>query len=70
MVRRLCTAGSLSEAESKEAEDLFVAVWKDAMDVALGACIGTIPSGKVSPHDAAPRTPESIMDLQSYDGYY
>ena len=70
MVRRLCTAGSLSEAESKEAEDLYVAVWKDAMDVALGSCIGTIPSGKVSPHDAAPRTPESIMDLQSYDGYY
>jgi hypothetical protein len=70
MVRRLCTAGSLTEAESKEAEDLFVAVWKDAMDVALGACIGTIPSGKVSPHDAAPRTPESIVDLQPYDGYY
>jgi len=70
MVRRLCTAGSLTEAESKEAEDLYVAVWKDAMDVALGACIGTIPSGKVSPHDAAPRTPESIMELSEYNGYY
>ena len=70
MVRRLCTAGSLTEAESKEAEDLYVAVWKDAMDVALGACIGTIPSGKVSPHDAAPRTPESLMELSEYEGYY
>lgn len=70
MVRRLCTAGSLSEAESNEAEGLFVAVWKDAMDVALTNCISSIPSGKVSPHDAAPRTPESIMDLSEYDGYY
>lgn len=70
MIRRLCTAASFNETETKHAEDLFTAVWKDCMDVALTTCISSIPSGKVSPHDAAPRTPEEITNLKPYDGYY
>jgi len=64
MIRRLCTAGSLSEEETQNAENLFITVWKDSMDVAMINCLSSIPSGKVSPHDAAPRNPENVVNLR------
>ena len=70
MIRRLCTAGSLSESEVNEVEALFKQAWKDCYDVANTVCIGTIPTGAFAtgPHDPAPRTPENLAELRDYDG--
>jgi hypothetical protein len=54
----------------QNAEALFTAVWKDAMDVALVQCIGRVAKDKVSPHDAAPNTPDALNELREYDGLY
>ena len=70
MIRRLAASADLTEAEVQKAEALFTAVWKDAMDVALVQCIGRVATDKVSPHDAAPNTPDALNELRSYDGYY
>jgi hypothetical protein len=70
MVKRLCTAGQLSEEESKKAESLFIAAWKDAMSVAFTMCLKTPTQEKQSPHDAAPHVPEELQELRPYDGYY
>jgi hypothetical protein len=45
-------------------------VWKDALDVALVQCIGRVATDKVSPHDAAPNTPDALNELSDYNGYY
>jgi hypothetical protein len=70
MISRLCTAGKFSDSEVQKAEGLFIKVWKDALDVALTQCIKSPTDDKISPHDAAPRTPENVMNLREYDGYY
>ncbi len=72
LLRRLCTAASLSEAEVMEAEKLFFATWKDVQDVAMTTCLSSVGEGafKQSPHEAAPHTPEEIQDLRPYDGLY
>jgi hypothetical protein len=70
MISRLCTAGKLSDSEVQKAEGLFTKTWKDALDVSLTQCIKMPNDDKVSPHDAAPRTPENVMNLREYDGYY
>ena len=70
MISRLASSGDLTEAEAQRAEGLFTATWKDALDVALVQCIGTVPKDKVSPHDAAPHTPDALNELKPYDGYY
>lgn len=70
MIRRLCTAAEMNEQESQQAENLFLTTWKDAMNVSLNMCLKTATDEKISPHDAAPRTPEEVMNLREYDGYY
>jgi hypothetical protein len=72
LLRRLCTAASLSEAEVLGAEKLFFATWKDVQDVAMTTCLSSVGEGafKQSPHEAAPHTPEEIQDLRPYDGLY
>jgi hypothetical protein len=70
MVRRLCTAAEFGEGQVKQAEQLFLTAWSDAYDVASIQCLKTVTDDKLSPHEAAPRVPESIMNLREYDGYY
>lgn len=72
MIRRLCTAGGLSEAEVKRAEKLFAASWKDVENVAQTQCLGSPPDGmyKRGAHDPAANTPEAVTTLREYDGYY
>ncbi len=72
LLRRLCTAASLSEAEVLHAEKLLFATWKDVQDVAMTTCLSSVGEGafKQSPHEAAPNTPEEIQDLRPYDGLY
>lgn len=72
MIRRLCTAANLSEAEVKHVESLFKKCWSDVQDVAMTTCLSSVGEGafKQSPHEAAPRTPEDLGELSPYDGYY
>ncbi len=70
MISRLASSANLTESETEKAEELFKAVWKDAMDVAMVQCIGKVPKDKVSPHDAAPHTPDALNELREYEGYY
>lgn len=74
LIKRLCTTSNLNEEEVVKAESLFLSTWNDVYNVAQSVCINhnTIGKGayKDSPHDAAPRIPEEIMDLKPYEGYY
>lgn len=70
MIRRLCTAANLSEAEVKQVESLFISAWQDAYSVAQTTCLGGVPTGAmaVDAHGPAPHTPESLGELREYDG--
>jgi hypothetical protein len=72
MIRRLCTASSMSELEASQAERLFFLVWNDVMSVAQGACLKGPPEGmfKTGPYDPVANTPDSIKELRPYDGLY
>jgi len=72
MIRRLCTASSMSELKASQAERLFFLVWNDVMNVAQGACIKGPPEGmfKTGPYDPVANTPDSIKELRPYDGLY
>lgn len=72
LIRRLCTAGRFTEEEVVKAEKLFIASWKDAMDVANTQCLNgkAVGAWKTSPHEPAAQTPEEVTMLRDYDGYY
>ncbi len=70
-LHRLCGALNLSEAEVVQAENLFMTVWKDVMDVARTNCLTKVGEmASAGRHEAQPHTPEATMDLRQYDGYY
>ncbi len=72
LIRRLCTATNMTDAEHTEAEKLFISAWKDAYDVASVQCINGPPEGpyKSSPHEPAASVDEGDESLRPYDGYY
>jgi len=73
LIKRICTAAALSDAEEKEALRLFGSAIFDVNDVALGACcntanptisaagVGRIPGGF---------EPPALVSLKEYKGYY
>jgi hypothetical protein len=71
-IRRLCTAGNISESEHSTADTLLNTVIKDAYEVARLRCVSAPvdPKFKTGPHDPAPRTPETTTLLRDYDGLY
>jgi hypothetical protein len=72
LVRRLCTASQMTEAETAKAEKLFAASWKDVYNVAQTNCLSGLPKGIYSagPHDPAPSSDAIDGDLRPYDGLY
>jgi hypothetical protein len=72
LIRRLCTATNMTDAEHSKAEQLFLAAWKDAYDVASIQCLSGPPQGpyKTSRHEPAASTDEGDESLRPYDGYY
>jgi hypothetical protein len=74
MISRLCTAAEITEQEKQNAENLFMASWKDVYEVSKTSCIGTIApmegAFKASPRDPKPSVDEGDQDLRPYDGYY
>jgi hypothetical protein len=72
LIRRLCTSKSITESEVKNAEQLFITVWKDVESVATSECIGKPPGDlyKTDRHGPSANVPEQLKDLREYDGYY
>jgi hypothetical protein len=72
MINRLCTASNMNEKEVQKAEALFKAVWNDIYNVAQTQCLVGPPNGMYqrNPHDPEAKTPEDIINLRPYDGYY
>lgn len=70
MIRHLCTAASMNESEAQNAENLFKSFWADTYSVAQTTCVGGVPTGAFGGggRDPAPRTPELVKDLQTYEG--
>ncbi len=73
LLRRLCTAAKLSEAQASAQEQRFARLWADVYDVAKGACMKGEPSiaGKpAGPRDPAPYVPADVSAVGPYEGYY
>lgn len=72
LIRRLCTAAQLSEAEVEQTEKLFKAAWKDVYNVAQINCLSGLPKGiyATGPHDPAASSDPIDDDLRPYDGLY
>ena len=74
LIKRLCTAESLSESQEKEALDLFGDAMYDVSQVALGACCNGGPDAKIA-GQAQPRMVRgydapSKNVMGDYKGYY
>lgn len=73
LLRRLCTASKLSEAQSSAQEQRFTKLWSDVYDVAKGACLKgepTIAGMPAGPRDPAPFMPAGVGEISPYEGYY
>lgn len=70
LIRRLCTARGLSEAEATEAEALWKAGWEDIEAVATSRCLVTLSVPRQEVREAAPFEAPSLRTLGSYDYLY
>jgi hypothetical protein len=73
LIKRICTAVDLSDAEEKEALRLFGEAMADITDIAMGRCCnGGEPkiAGVVQPRMVSGYEPEELVSLRPYDGYY
>jgi len=73
LIKRLCTAENLSDAEEKEALRLFGDAMADLSDVAMGECCNNgkvVIGGIESPRMVGGFTPASTQFLREYNGYY
>jgi hypothetical protein len=72
MIHRLCTASNMSEKDVQKAESLFKNVWDNTYDVAKTQCLVGPPDKMYqrNPHDPEAKTPEELVNLREYDGYY
>jgi hypothetical protein len=62
----------MNEREVQKAESLFKSVWENTYDVAKTQCLVGPPDGMYqrNPHDPEAKTPEELVNLREYDGYY
>jgi hypothetical protein len=73
LIKRLCTAESLSDAEEKEALRLFGDAMADLSDVAMTECCTNgkaVIVGIEAPRMVGGFTPPSIQALREYKGYF
>lgn len=72
LVKCLCGAVGLTEAESDKAHSLFAAVIADVSDVAKSQClVGEILiDGKPGPRDVGGYVAPNLLELREYKGYY
>lgn len=70
LFRRLAASAGISGTEAEDLEKQLMAAWTDVYDIATSQCLTYIPSGsKLLPRDAAPYTPDELVDLRNYDGF-
>lgn len=70
LIRRLCTARGMTEAEASEAEALWKAGWEDVEAVATSRCLARIAVPRQEAREAAPFEAPSLRNLSSYDYLY
>jgi hypothetical protein len=72
LIKRLCTAYGLSEAERAEAVDLFNAALRDIADIAYDICQKSNPTigGVAVPRVLQGYEPAGLINLMEYKGYY
>jgi len=72
LVKRLCAAVGLTQAESDKANSLFLAVITDVSDIANSQClVGEIHiNGKQGPRDVGAYETPNLSELREYKGYY
>jgi hypothetical protein len=73
LIKRLCTAMNLSDAEEKEALRLFGSAMADLSDIALGECCNTgnaVIGGQQAIRMVSGFTPPATQALREYKGYY
>lgn len=73
LIKRLCTAENLSDAEEKEALRLFGDAMADLSDVAMSECCNSgtpVIGGIESPRMVGGYTPPATQALREYKGYY
>ena len=73
LIKRLCTAQNLSDAEEHEALRLFGDAMADINDIALGACCTSsdaVIAGQKQPRMVGGFEPPSLEGLRKYEGYY
>lgn len=70
LLRKLCTAYHLSEADSLFAEKQWTAIWTKVYDIATTHCVKSLPQMALGPRDATPFEPENLKNSQSYDYTY
>lgn len=73
LIKRLCTAESLSESDEERALELFGTLMADIGQIALGKCcnsdVGVI-AGKHQPRMVSGFEPPATTALTKYEGYY
>jgi hypothetical protein len=73
LLRRLCTASRLTEAQATQQEERYQRAWADVYNVAKGACLAGEPmiGGKpAGPRDPGAYMSDFVMRLDKYEGYY
>ena len=70
LIHRLCTTCGLTEAQVRNAENIFGSFINDIEGVATAKCIGTIPKEEKGRFDPEASTTSDINGLRKYDGLY
>jgi hypothetical protein len=73
LIKRLCTAEKLSDAEETDALRLFGDAMADIQEIALGKCCNSdvgIIAGQPQPRMVGGFEPTAITNLRQYNGYY
>lgn len=72
LVKKLCTAYSLTQDEVNTAQKLLRSFSRDIADIARSSCLQGEPTiaGKPGPRDAHPYEKPELVEFGAYDGYY
>jgi hypothetical protein len=70
LFRRLAAGANMTNAEAAGLEKRLMNAWSDVYNIATSQCLASIPSDKMNPRDAVPRTPDELVDLGTYSGYF
>lgn len=74
LLKRICTAQNMSEADHKDVMDLFGSIMYDVSDVALGVCCNATAGASIAGQPVGRMVggaePPALSSLKPYEGYY